>query len=68
MNLALETVTGKILQQGDMQIAAGAMLGIRNPKAHDNVDIDETRAIHFLFLASLLLQKLDERIAPTLES
>jgi len=44
-----------------MQIFAGAMTGIRNPKAHANIVIDRNRAIHLLFLASLLFFKLDER-------
>ncbi|MBA3443224.1 MAG: TIGR02391 family protein [Pyrinomonadaceae bacterium] len=52
--------SGKSIQQGYMQIFAGAMTGIRNPKAHDNINIDEKRAIHLLFLASLLMYKLDE--------
>lgn len=56
----LSTETGRSIQQGYMQIFAGAMTGIRNPKAHLNLDIDENRAIHFLFLASLLMFKLDE--------
>lgn len=56
----LRMASGKDIQQGYMQIFAGAMTGIRNPKAHGNINIDEKRAIHFLFLASLLLSKLDE--------
>lgn len=58
----LTTETGKNIQQGYMQLYAGAMIGIRNPKAHDNVIIDNKRAIHFLFLASLLMYKLDESV------
>lgn len=54
--------TGRNIQIGYMQIFSGAMTGIRNPKAHANVQIDAVRSIHFLFLASLLLFKLDERI------
>lgn len=57
----LSTQTGKDLQKGYMQIFAGAMTGIRNPKAHENIKIDSPRAIHFLFLASLLMFKIDER-------
>lgn len=57
----LTMTTGRNIQIGYMQIFAGAMTGIRNPKAHANIQIDATRAIHFLFLASLLLFKLDER-------
>ncbi len=43
-----------------MEIFAGTITGIRNPKAHDNIVIDEKRAIHLLYLASLLMYKLDE--------
>lgn len=48
-------------QKGFMQIFAGVMTGIRNPQAHDNLEIERSKAIHFLFLASLLLYKLDDR-------
>jgi uncharacterized protein (TIGR02391 family) len=58
----LSTESGKNIQQGFMQIFAGAMIGIRNPKTHENIIIDKQRAIHFLFLASLLMFKFDERI------
>jgi len=57
----LSTETGKAIQIGYMQIFSGAMTGIRNPKAHENITIDSQRAIHFLFLASLLMFKIDER-------
>lgn len=56
----LDTETGRNIQKGYMQIFAGSMTGIRNPKAHDNITIGEARAIHFLFLASLMMYKLDE--------
>ncbi len=56
----LSTETGRNIQQGYMQIFAGAMTGFRNPKAHGNLIISKERAIHFLFLASLLFHKLDE--------
>jgi uncharacterized protein (TIGR02391 family) len=58
----LGTESGRNVQQGYMQIYAGAMIGIRNPKAHANVVIDESRARHFLYLASLLACRFDERI------
>jgi uncharacterized protein (TIGR02391 family) len=54
--------TGRNIQVGYLQIFSGAMTGIRNPKAHANIEIDATRSIHFLFLASLLFFKIDERI------
>ena len=52
--------TGRSIQIGYMQLFAGAMTGIRNPKAHGLVNIDSERAIHFLFLASLLRSKLED--------
>jgi uncharacterized protein (TIGR02391 family) len=58
----LSTQSGKDAQVGYMQIFAGAMTGIRNPKAHEIINIDEQRAIHLLFLASLLMYKLDEAV------
>ena len=56
----LSSQSGRDIQKGYMQIFAGAMTGIRNPKAHDNITISRERAIHFIFLASLLMHKLDE--------
>ena len=58
----LSTESGKNIQQGYMEIFAGAMTGIRNPKAHNNINITENRAKHFIYLASLLMFKIDERI------
>jgi uncharacterized protein (TIGR02391 family) len=58
----LSSTTGKDVQKGYMDIFAGAMTGIRNPKAHANIRISKERAIHFIFLASLLMDKLDEAL------
>ncbi len=58
----LSTESGRNIQQGYMQIYAGVMMGIRNPKAHENVEIDSSRASHLLTLASLLMFKLDEQV------
>ena len=55
-----ETQTGKAMQVGYMEIFAGTMTGVRNPKAHENVLIDARRCRHFLYLASLLMQKINE--------
>lgn len=57
----LGTESGRNQQMGYMEIFAGAITGIRNPKAHENVTITKERAIHHLFLASLLFSRLDER-------
>ena len=59
---ALETETDRNIQQGYMQIMAGAMIGIRNPKAHGNLNPGASRALHLIGLASLLMHKIDERI------
>jgi uncharacterized protein (TIGR02391 family) len=58
----LDTESGRSIQQGYMQIFAGVMTGIRNPKAHSNIEIDPNRAVHLLFLASLLFFKIDEAV------
>lgn len=58
----LDTQTGKDIQKGYMQLFAGSMSGIRNPKAHDNININKERAVHFLFLCSLLMFKIDDAI------
>jgi uncharacterized protein (TIGR02391 family) len=57
----LGTESGRSQQTGYMGIFAGSMTGIRNPKAHENLTITKERAIHHLFLASLLFNRLDER-------
>lgn len=58
----LSTESGRNVQQGYMHLYAGSMIGIRNPKAHANVTINDVRARHFLYLASLLAYRFDERL------
>lgn len=51
-------------QKGFRFIYAGAMLGIRNPKAHAEIEQkDPYRTLEYLALASLLAKRLDEGIA-----
>ncbi|MBI5279060.1 MAG: TIGR02391 family protein [Burkholderiales bacterium] len=57
----LGTETGRSVQQGYLDLFAGSMAGIRNPKAHGNINITKERAAHHLVLASLLFHRLDER-------
>ena len=52
---------GKDIQEGYMYIFAGAAQGIRDPKAHKNFKISSENSIHLIFLASLLMYKLDGR-------
>lgn len=58
----IDTENGKNVQEGYMQIFAGAMQGIRNPKAHENMHISREDAVKRLVLASLLMDKIDEAI------
>jgi len=50
-------VTGANIQDGYKQMFAGAMMGIRNPKAHHNITISRTRAIEFPFCSEPFLQQ-----------
>ena len=61
----VDTESGKNVQEGYMQIFAGAIQGIRNPKAHENTHISREDAIKRLILASLLMEKVDEAIRYT---
>ena len=58
----LRAVSGKIVQEGYMYIFAGAIQGIRNPKAHDNMNIAREDAIKRLVFASLLMDTVDEAL------
>lgn len=62
---ALKSESDKNKQQGYMQIFAGAMTGIRNPKAHGNIESSKVKTLHLLALASLLMHQVDERAEPT---
>lgn len=56
------TSSGENVQKGYMDIFAGAMTGIRNPKAHENQNITKDAAIKRLIFASLLMDKIDEAL------
>lgn len=57
----LSTETGRNIQQGYMLLFSGSMTGIRNPKAHGNLNPSPSKAQHLICLASLLMTKFDER-------
>lgn len=61
----LATETERNIQLGYMKIFSGAMIGIRNPKAHDNQTITREDAIRKLNFASLLMFKIDQAITTT---
>jgi len=51
---------GRNIQLGYMKIFEGAMIGIRNPKSHENMFPSKDITIHLLFQASFLFVKLQE--------
>ena len=57
----LQTQSEKDEQAGFKLLYMGAMSGIRNPKAHDQVpNPDEVRTLEYLSLASLLMRRIDD--------
>ena len=61
----ISTESGLNVLNGYRQIFAGAMQGIRNPKAHENMSITREAAIKRLVFASLLMDKIDEAVKYT---
>ncbi len=58
---ALRSQTDKDEQEGFMHLFVGAIMGIRNPKGHDNIiQKDKNRALKYLIFASLLCERLGE--------
>lgn len=55
-------ITSQDIQQGYQFMFSGAILGIRNPKAHGVESISKEEAIRELHFASMLMYKLDSRI------
>ncbi len=56
------TDTGRNIQKGYMQMLAGAMSALRNPKAHSNITITAEDAMRHLLYASMLMYKIDEAV------
>lgn len=56
------TETGSNIQRGFMQMLAGAMSALRNPKAHVNITITKDDAMRRLMFASMLMYKIDEAV------
>lgn len=57
--------TGYNTQKGFMQMLAGAMSALRNPKAHANISLDQADAMRQLMFASMLMYKIDEAVNKT---
>lgn len=58
----VEHKSGHDTQQGYMDLFAGVMTGIRNPKAHDIESITKEDALRKLIMISLLMYKIDSRV------
>ncbi|PKP13536.1 MAG: TIGR02391 family protein [Bacteroidetes bacterium HGW-Bacteroidetes-3] len=58
----LNTESGRNIQQGYLQIFSGAMTGIRNPKAHDNIEIEIDETVRLLCFCGELMDKIENRI------
>ena len=57
------TTTGQNKQKGFMQMLAGAMSALRNPKAHSNAEqISEEEAFRRLATASMLMYAIDDAV------
>ena len=62
---ACETKSERDEQQGFMYLYMGAIQGIRNPLAHEDItQLDSAKAFEHLTFASLLLRRLDEALPP----
>ena len=56
----LNTETEKSEQQGMMFLYAGAMLALRNPRAHELIEDDPEKALEYIAFISLLAKSLDK--------
>ena len=56
---ALADSSDKDEQQGFMMMFAGAVAGLRNPRAHKLITDDPERALEFIAFVSLLAKLLD---------
>jgi uncharacterized protein (TIGR02391 family) len=55
----LQTETGRSEQQGMMFLYSGAMLALRNPRAHELIQDDPEQALEYIGFLSLLAKLLD---------
>lgn len=60
----LNTEDGRNIHNGYKRIFEGIFMGIRNPKAHTNLNPSENKTRHLLFLCSFMFLKLEESDVP----
>lgn len=58
----MDSESGRNTQRGFMLMFAGSIAALRNPKAHENIDISSEDAMRQLSFASMLMYKLDEGV------
>ena len=56
------TESGQNTQLGFMKMAEGAMIALRNPVAHENLNMSKDDAMRQLMFASMIMYKIDEGV------
>lgn len=56
------TESGQNTQFGFMKMAEGAMIALRNPVAHENLNMSQDDAMRQLMFASMIMYKIDEGV------
>ena len=56
------TESGQNTQLGFMKMAEGAMIALRNPVAHENLNMSQDDAMRQLMFASMIMYKIDEGV------
>ena len=56
------TESGQNTQLGFMKMAEGAMTALRNPVAHENLNMSQDDAMRKLMFASMIMYKIDEGV------
>lgn len=57
------TDSGKNIQLGFKEMLSGSISALRNPKAHENVQITSSDAMRQIIFASMLMYKIDEGVS-----
>ncbi len=57
-----QTESGQNTQLGFMKMAEGAMIALRNPVAHENLNISQADAMRQIMFASMIMYKIDEGV------
>ena len=57
------TDSGQNIQLGFKEMFSGSMSALRNPKAHDNIQLTSDDAMRQIIFASMLMYKIDDRLS-----